>query len=142
VRISFSLPQKIVPAKILVVEDEIAARFLLSHFLQEKGFEVLEAGTAQEAMAFLTAHPEIALVFTDVRLPGMNGHALVQWVRERHPSMPIIVGSGSALASALAHGANYSFFVKPYNFEEIGNHIHALLANRAATQAAGRVVSP
>ena len=131
---SFAAPQK-EPARILVVEDEAAARFLLVHFLEERGFDVVEAQNAQEAMAVLQLDPFISLVFTDVRLPGMNGHALALWVRERYPALPIIVGSGSALAPALALRENYSFFVKPYDFQEIGNHIHALLKNRAHSAA-------
>ena len=131
---SFAVPQK-VQARILVVEDEAAARFLLVHFLEEKGFEVVEAQNAQEAMAILQNNPFISLVFTDVRLPGMNGHALALWVRERYPAIPIVVGSGSALAPALALRENYSFFVKPYDFHEIGDHIHALLNNRAQSAA-------
>ena len=131
---SFSVPQK--QARILVVEDEPAARFLLVHFLEEKGFGVVEAQNAQEAMALLQTDPFISLVFTDVRLPGMNGHALALWVREHYPSLPIVVGSGSALAPALALRENYSFFVKPYDFHEIGNHIGALLKSRAQSTAA------
>jgi DNA-binding NtrC family response regulator len=131
---SFAVPQK-GQARILVVEDEAAARFLLVHFLAEKGFGVVEAQNAQEAMALLQTDPAISLVFTDVRLPGMNGHALALWVRERYPALPIVVGSGSALAPALALRENYSFFVKPYDFHEIGNHIHGLLKNRPHSAA-------
>src|SRR5688572_15943936 len=105
---SFAVPQR-ESARILVVEDEDAARFLLVHFLEEKGFDVVEAQNAQEAIALLENDPLISLVFTDVRLPGMNGHAFALWVRERYPTIPIVVGSGSALAPALALRENYSF---------------------------------
>jgi DNA-binding NtrC family response regulator len=128
---TFAVPQKSV-TRILVVEDEPAARFLLVHFLEEKGFGVVEAENAQEAMEALQRDPFIRLVFTDVRLPGMNGHALALWVREHYPDLPIVVGSGSALAPALAFKQSYSFFLKPYDFEALGKHIAALIAARQA----------
>jgi hypothetical protein len=58
----------------------------------------------------------------------MNGHALALWIRQRYPAMPIMVGSGGALAPQLAQGENYAFFLKPYDFDEIARHLRHVLA--------------
>jgi DNA-binding NtrC family response regulator len=117
--------------RILVVEDEAATQFILMHFLEEHGFAVLSASCAAEAMTLLETSPAVAAVFTDVRLPDMNGHALAQSIRRAYPDMPIILGSGSGLAPALATGESYSFFMKPYDFPQIARHIHGLVSRAA-----------
>ena len=57
--------------------------------LKNLGYEILEAGTAQEAMAMLEAHPDIDLLFTDIMLPGgRNGFELASEARRRWPGRP------------------------------------------------------
>ena len=116
---------------ILVVEDEAATQFILAHFLEEHGFAVLSASCAAEAMTLLETTSGVAAVFTDVRLPDMNGHALAQTIRALYPDLPIILGSGSGLAPALATGEAYAFFMKPYDFPEIARHIRGLVSRAA-----------
>jgi DNA-binding NtrC family response regulator len=116
---------------ILVVEDEAATQFILAHFLEEHGFTVLSASCAAEAMILLETGTSIAAVFTDVRLPDMNGHALAQAIRRNRPDLPIVLGSGSGLAPALATGESYAFFMKPYDFPAIAQHIRGLVSRAA-----------
>ena len=117
--------------RILVVEDEAATQFILAHFLEEHGFSVLAASCAAEAMTMLEHGPSIAAVFTDIRLPDMNGHALAQSIRGAYPDLPIILGSGSGLAPALAAGESYAFFMKPYDFPAIAQHIRQVVRDAA-----------
>src|SRR5436190_22193979 len=71
---------------ILVVEDEPAIRLMIADALRENGFEVIEAGTADEAILVVGSATPVDLVFTDYRLPGsMDGVALVKWLRQSHP---------------------------------------------------------
>ncbi len=82
---------------VLVVDDELILRLSISAELEDEGFVVFEAGTADEAIATLERHPEIRLVFTDVDMPGsMDGLKLAAFVRDRWPPIKIIVTSGSA----------------------------------------------
>src|SRR5262245_18880196 len=86
------------PATIMVVEDEVLIRLVLADELRMAGFFVLEAADADEAMALIVAEPAIALLFTDVRMPGsMDGLELMRRVRVRWPHLKIIVASGAAL---------------------------------------------
>ena len=55
---------------VLVVEDEALIRMSVSAVLRDAGFEVIEAASAAEAVTALSAHPEVAMHFSDVELPG------------------------------------------------------------------------
>src|SRR5262245_4232440 len=91
----FPDPRDRTPA-ILIVEDEVLIRLVLSDYLQECGFKVFEAGNAAEATEILEANrTAIDLVFTDVHLPGdMSGFGLSQWVRVNRPGTPVVLTSG------------------------------------------------
>jgi CheY-like chemotaxis protein len=66
---------------ILIVEDELLIRLALREHLEAYGFSVLEAADAAEAMDLMEYHAEIALVFSDVRMPGdMDGIDLAEWI--------------------------------------------------------------
>ena len=64
---------------------------------RDRGFEVVEAGNADEAIAILAARDDIHLIFTDVHMPGsMDGLKLAHFVRNRWPPVKIIATSGQA----------------------------------------------
>ena len=82
------------PRRILVVEDDFLIRLTVCEALREAAFEVVEAGTAGEALAWLEGN-EVGLVLTDIQLPGgMDGRELAARVRARHPLVPIIYTTG------------------------------------------------
>ena len=69
---------------VLVVEDEFLVRMNAVFLLEEAGFDVLEAGSADEAIALLEARKDIRIVFTDINMPGsMDGLRLAQAIRDR-----------------------------------------------------------
>ena len=80
---------------ILIVEDEFLIRMTLSEALADEGYEVHEAGSADEGLAKLHEQPGIGLLMTDVQLPGgMDGLELARIAREQQPALPIIYVSG------------------------------------------------
>jgi CheY-like chemotaxis protein len=98
--------------RILVVEDEYMVRDMIVHELTLAGFEVLEAASAEAALALLPKLGRIDLLFTDIRLPGMNGWQLAEDIRARYADMPVIYASGYAdRARPLPHS---KFLQKPY----------------------------
>lgn len=100
-------------ATVLVVEDEILIRELVSHELQEAGFSVVAARTADDAIAILEARQDIHLVFTDIDMPGsMDGLKLAAAVRDRWPPVHIIITTGKV--RPLEIPANALFIPKPY----------------------------
>jgi CheY-like chemotaxis protein len=81
--------------KILLVEDEFLIRLTLAEALTDEGFQVLESGTGAEAVATLRSHPDVALILTDIQLPGgVNGLELVRSARALRPSLLVIYMTG------------------------------------------------
>ena len=110
---------------ILIVEDELLIRFMLSDGLRVEGYHVIEACNAVEALTILgTASPD--LIISDVRMPGaLNGLDLLRAVKETVPTLPVIITSGHVdPAEALRDGAAL-VVRKPYSmgtvFEAVRN---------------------
>jgi CheY-like chemotaxis protein len=80
---------------IMIVEDEYLVRMNAAAMMEEAGFDVLEAGNADEAIRLLESNPDISIVFTDIEMPGsMNGLKLAHAVTGRWPPIRIIATSG------------------------------------------------
>jgi two-component system cell cycle sensor histidine kinase/response regulator CckA len=103
--------------RLLLVDDECAVRHITARALRKHGWQVLEAESAEAALALLDADTGTALtaVVSDVVMPGLDGPALVDAVRERYPGLPAILVSGYA-ESLLGDrgGAAITFLGKPY----------------------------
>jgi DNA-binding NtrC family response regulator len=110
---------------ILVVEDELLIRFMLSDGLRDHGYHVIEACSADEALIVLdSAMPD--LIISDVRMPGsLDGMGLLAIVRQSLPSLPVIITSAHFQSVvALADGAT-QFIAKPFTMELILNAVSA-----------------
>jgi CheY-like chemotaxis protein len=71
---------------ILIVEDEFLLRMDSAEMIENAGFEVVQAGNADEAISILQVRPAIHVVFTDIQMPGsMDGLKLARFVRDRWP---------------------------------------------------------
>jgi len=82
---------------VLVVEDEFLVRQVLQIELEDAGYEVILADSADAAIAILEARSDIHLVFTDIDMPGsMDGLKLAACVRDRWPPIHIIITTGKA----------------------------------------------
>ena len=105
---------------VLVVEDEALVRMGIVDFLDEHGFEVFEAESADDAIAILGSTSRIAIMFTDVDMPGgMDGLKLAAAVRHRWPPIKIVVTSGHRQVNLDDLPVEARFFAKPYNPHEI-----------------------
>jgi two-component system, response regulator PdtaR len=112
---------------ILVVEDEILIRLMTAEALREAGFGVVEAGTADEALAILKKNAPVDLVFADVRMPGtMDGIALAGLLRKTRPDLKIVFASGYAPDWPSPNLAD-AFFGKPYDLVRAVKQIKTLL---------------
>jgi CheY-like chemotaxis protein len=105
---------------VLIVEDEFLLRMDAVDMIQAAGFEVVEAGNADEAIEILEARPDITVVFTDIQMPGsMDGLRLAQAVRGRWPPIKIVATSGrvNVRENDLPEGGR--FLSKPYSPREV-----------------------
>jgi CheY-like chemotaxis protein len=90
-----TLDRSRIPAVILVVEDEMMLRMRAVDMVEDAGYAPVEAVDADGAVAILESRSDIALMVTDIQMPGsMDGLRLAHAVRERWPSIKIIVVSG------------------------------------------------
>ena len=80
--------------KVLVVEDVMLIRMATVDMIEQLGFQALEAGDGNEALALLQKNPDIEILLTDLGLPGMNGRQLVEEARRLRPGLKVIVASG------------------------------------------------
>jgi CheY-like chemotaxis protein len=105
---------------VLVVEDEFLIRMHAAEMIEEAGFEVVEASNADEAVAILEARLDIAVVFTDIQMPGStDGLKLARAVRSRWPPIHIVATSGfvDVRTTDLPDGGR--FLPKPYSPAQI-----------------------
>lgn len=112
---------------ILIVEDELLIRFMLSDGLRDEGYQVIEACNADEALTILeTAIPD--LLISDVRMPGsLDGLELLRTVRGTVPNLPVIITSGHVdPAEALGDGASL-VARKPYSLETVFDAVRNVL---------------
>jgi CheY-like chemotaxis protein len=116
------------PASILVVEDEVLVRSVVGMFLRDCGFQVVEAGNADEAIRVLESGLAVDVVFSDINMPGsMDGFGLAEWMRSERPGLHLILTSGSPQRTD-ALGKHRPLLAKPYNHTELERLIRALLA--------------
>jgi CheY-like chemotaxis protein len=113
---------------VLVVEDDAAAREALVDSLELLNYQVLEATNGREALALFERHQDaIALVLSDMVMPGMGGKALAEALRQQGLSVPVVVLSGHALASEIenlrAAGLVVSWMQKPVDLEQLAKVI-------------------
>lgn len=120
---------------VLVVEDEGLIRMMLAIELEDAGFVVIEATNADVAMAKITDRPDIAVVVTDVRMPGsVDGLGFAAWMREHAPSVPIVITAGFAELPDIAaiNPAIARIVAKPYRPQEVATWVREV-SSRAVT---------
>jgi PAS domain S-box-containing protein len=115
---------------ILVVEDNPDVRMYMTECLSLLGYRTLAAEGAEGALLLVTAHDDIALILTDVVLPGMNGRALAEEARRRRPGMKVLFTSGYTQNAIVHHGRldpGVSFLAKPFKLDALGLKIREVL---------------
>ena len=108
--------------RVLLVDDEPSIRLTLAEFLRREGFEPLAAADAAQGAALFGEDGGVDVAVVDINLPGRSGIELLRELRERDPSVPVIVITGepniSHLPEIVRAGA-YDFLAKPVLKETI-----------------------
>jgi CheY-like chemotaxis protein len=114
------LDQSVVPSVVLIVEDEMLLRMRAVDMVEDAGFTPVEAVDADEAVAILESRSDVALLFTDIQIPGiMDGLKLAHAVHERWPPIKIILVSGRLQPASVDIPADSRFFGKPLEAKEM-----------------------
>ena len=116
-------------AVVLIVEDEPLLRQLAAEVVEDAGFVALEAADAGEAVALLETRSDIAVLFTDINMPGsMDGLKLAHAVRDRWPPIKIIVASGHVRLQVSDLPSNSTFLLKPYRGAAVVAQLRSLVS--------------
>lgn len=109
-------PRAAPPARILVVDDDIPVRRAVAKLVSSLGFEVLVAGDATEALQVLREQA-VALMLTDIVMPGKSGVDLAEITLERHPEVAVVFMSGYSFDVVSTQGLNpatMTYLEKPF----------------------------
>ncbi|MBA4100325.1 MAG: histidine kinase [Rhodospirillum sp.] len=116
---------------VLLVEDEESVRTLTADSLRELGYEVIEANSAAAALRALDANPRVALLFTDIVMPDMNGRKLADEALKRRPDLRVIYTTGFTRNAVVHNGVldpGVNFLPKPFTLQQLGDKVREVLA--------------
>jgi CheY-like chemotaxis protein/two-component sensor histidine kinase len=119
--------------RLLLVEDDSAARRALDEFLREDGHTVLVAANGAEALRLFETQPPVDLVITDFVMPGIRGPDLVERLRASRPDLRALFMSGYA-SDTVAEQVDPNFTVylqKPFDIDDLLARVRELVAGAA-----------
>lgn len=119
-------------ARIIVVDDEVVIRDLISEALEEVGYQVTKAGTAAQALRELEAQAEAALLITDIGLPGsMSGDELAMVALDKRPTLKVLFISGfveNAVPAIALKSDQIELLLKPFALKELKAVVNRLIS--------------
>lgn len=114
---------------IAIVDDEIKIRKMIQSFIQNEGFETLEAGDGNEAVQLIENH-EVDLLLLDVMMPNKDGFQTLRDIRMKHKKIPVIMLTAKSeeidKLLGLEMGAD-DYITKPFSMRELAARIRAVL---------------
>ena len=118
--------------KILIVDDELNMRLVLTAMLKKEGYEIASAADGSEALSILKSGP-IDAVITDLKMPNVDGMELLNHMNDKHPALPVIIitahGTVATAVKALKKGA-LDYITKPFDLDELKNVISKAMKTR------------
>jgi len=129
--------------KVLVVEDEMVLRMRAADIVEDAGFTPIEAVNADEAIAILESRSDIAVLFTDIQMPGsMDGLKLAHAVHARWPDIKIVLVSGQVKPTDAERPADSRFFGKPLGVEQMIAELQSMVGMGALEIFPGAPLTP
>jgi CheY-like chemotaxis protein len=116
---------------VLYVEDDFLVGMATMDLLESEGYRVLSAPRADVALRTLEANPDIALLLTDIGLPGMNGHELVAEARRRHGPIRTLFLTGydrSRAGECTASDTITKYVDKPYDPKALARLVREMIS--------------
>ena len=123
---------------ILVVEDEQRVRHFSVDALRELGYTAVSAASGAEALAVLGTRTDVALLFTDVVMPEMNGRELADAARVLRPELPILYTTGYSRNAIIHNGAldvGVAFLPKPFSIADLALKVRETIDGRGSNRS-------
>ncbi len=118
--------ERIAKPVLLLVEDEPLTRMDVCSGLTEAGFEVLDAENVEAALQLVRERPDIAVMVTDVQMPGpLDGLDLARVIRVLRPDVRVVVTSGGLRLGAEDLPRGCAFLPKPYAVDGLARRLGA-----------------
>lgn len=130
VRSQDTLPTGSFEQVILVVEDDQEVRRMTVAALEELGYRVFEAASAKEALAIMADVPQLALLFTDIVMPEMNGRELADRARLVKPDLRVLFTTGYTRNAVVHNGVldtGVVLLTKPFTLEQLALKVSEIL---------------
>jgi signal transduction histidine kinase len=118
-------------ATVLVVEDDASVRAFASDALRDLGYDVIEADGVPAALEQLDTRPQIALILTDVVMPGASGRVLADAARAKRPGLPVVFMTGYTRNAIVHNGvldAGSLLLTKPFTMAQLAAKLKQALA--------------
>jgi signal transduction histidine kinase len=115
---------------VLVVEDEDRVRRVSVEALAELGYAVLATSNADEAIVLLNQHKDVALLFTDVVMPNMNGRQLAEHVKTQWPTVKVLYTTGYTRNAIVHNGMldpGVALLAKPFTLAQLARKVRQVL---------------
>ncbi len=130
--------------KVMIVDDEDLVRNALERSLRKEAYELITAGSAQQALEILKQE-RIDLIISDQLMPGMSGMEFLQLLKEKHPEVLRIIlidhTDLNRVIPAINEGEVYRFLTKPWSDEELKLNIRLALQNLELTRQNQRLMT-
>jgi two-component system NtrC family sensor kinase len=123
-----------VPARVLLVEDDVEVARVTAELLREIGFQPEWVRDGQAALAALERDPTIEVVMSDIVMPGgMSGLELARMLRQHRPELPVLLATGYSQYAAQVVKEGFALVEKPYRRDVLAASL------RAAVERVSRV---
>jgi CheY-like chemotaxis protein len=101
--------------KLMIVDDDAEVRVIVAEFLEDFGYDVLQAPGGAQALQLLAEHPDLRMMITDIRMPDMSGIELANIATERQHDLKVILISGYFVSQQV----DRRFLRKPFRMNEL-----------------------
>jgi CheY-like chemotaxis protein len=101
--------------KLMIVDDDPAVRVIVAEFLEDFGYQVIQASGGAEALDLLGRTPDLRMMITDIRMPDMSGVELADAATRRLPDLKVILISGYYVSQQVER----RFLRKPFRMRDL-----------------------